>query len=170
MMHLYSAGSAQPLSSRLAELMAEAPDDPFTPEWVAVPSDGMRRWLTLELARHLGAASPGAGDGIAANIVRAYPGDLRTSVLAVGRPEGRPDPWRIERMVWPVIDAMVEAGGGTLLPTALTVLESEREGASLYAKARRIADLFDRYHLHRPQMVRHWAAGRLVDGAGRTPG
>jgi exodeoxyribonuclease V gamma subunit len=166
MMHLYSAGGARPLATRLAELLAVVPPDPFTPEWLAVPSDGMRRWLTLELARHLGASGPGAGDGIAANIIRAYPGDLRSAVLAVDRPEDQPDPWRIERMVWPVLEAIDEADHGTL-PTGLTALEGQREGASLYAKGRRIADLFDRYHLHRPHMVRQWAQNRLVDGAGR---
>jgi exodeoxyribonuclease V gamma subunit len=166
-MHLYSAGGAVPLAARLAEVLAEAPPDPFTPEWLAVPSDGMRRWLTLELARHLGASSPGAGDGIAANIVRAYPSDLRSAVLAVDRPADQPDPWRIERMVWPVLEAISEADDGTL-PTGLTALEGQREGASLYAKGRRIADLFDRYHLHRPHMVRQWAQNQLVDGAGRV--
>jgi len=167
MMHLYSAGSARLLATRLAEVLEVAPPDPLTPEWLAVPSDGMRRWLSLELARHLGASGPGAGDGIAANIVRAYPGDLRNAVLAIDRPPDQPDPWRIERMVWSVLEAIVEADPAAL-PTGLTALEGQREGASLYAKSRRIADLFDRYHLHRPHMVRQWARDRLVDGTGRA--
>jgi exonuclease V gamma subunit len=41
-------------------------------------------------------------------------------------------------------------------------------GASRYANARRVADLFDRYHLHLPDMVRHWDAGDPTHGAGRT--
>ena len=167
MMHLYSAASARPLAARLAGVLEAALPDPLTPEWVAVPSDGMRRWLSLELARHLGASAPGGGDGIAANIVRAYPGDLRSAVLAVDRPAGHADPWRIERMVWPVVETIAEADPVTL-PTGLTVLEAQREGASLYAKGRRIADLFDRYHLYRPHMVRQWARDRLVDGTGRA--
>jgi exodeoxyribonuclease V gamma subunit len=166
MMHLYSAGSGRLLATRLAAVLEVVPPDPLIPEWLAVPSDGMRRWLSLELARHLGASGPAAGDGIAANIVRAYPGDLRSAVLAVDRPPDQPDPWRIERMVWPVLEAIVEADGAAL-PTGLTVLENQREGASLYAKSRRIADLFDRYHLYRPHMVRQWSRDRLVDGVGR---
>ncbi len=166
-MHLYSAGSARLLATRLAEVLGAAPSDPLTPEWLAVPSDGMRRWLSLELARHLGASGPSASDGVAANIVRAYPGDLRNAVLALDRPKDQPDAWRIERMVWPVLEAISETDGAAL-PTGLTVLESQREGSSLYAKGRRIADLFDRYHLHRPNMVQHWARDRLVDGTGRT--
>ncbi len=38
-------------------------------------------------------------------------------------------------------------------------------GASRYAKVRRIADRFDRYHLHRPEMVCRWAQGESVDGS-----
>jgi exodeoxyribonuclease V gamma subunit len=165
--HLYSADSVRPLAARLADVLRGAPADPFTPEWLAVPSDGMRRWLMLELARHLGASAPGAGDGIAANFVRAYPGDLRGAVLAMDRAEGDPDPWRIERMVWPVMEAIARADRESGLPAALTAVEGQREGASLYANGRRIADLFDRYHLVRPQMVQQWARDRLVDSAGR---
>ncbi len=63
MMHLYSAGDARPLAARLAAVLADPPADPMTPEWLAVPSDGMRRWLTLELASRLGASGPGGRGG-----------------------------------------------------------------------------------------------------------
>ena len=59
MIHLYSADRALPLVGRVADILEEPPADPMTPEWLAVPSDGMRRWLMLELARHLGAGGPG---------------------------------------------------------------------------------------------------------------
>ena len=39
-------------------------------------------------------------------------------------------------------------------------------GGTAYGRARRIAELFDRYHLHRPDMVRLWAMGRDVDAGG----
>ena len=162
MMHLHSAGSARPLAARLADVLGHQPPDPMTPEWLAVPSHGMRRWLTLELARHLGASGDGRADGIAANIVPAFPGDLRSAVLAVDRSDDAADPWRIERMVWTVLEVMVRDGGDLGLPEALVA-----DSSSVYARARRIADLFDRYHLHRPQMVRHWSEGRFVDGTGR---
>jgi exodeoxyribonuclease V gamma subunit len=162
MMHLHSAGSARPLAARLADVLGDQPPDPMTPEWLAVPSHGMRRWLTLELARRLGASGDGRTDGVAANIVPAFPGDLRSAVLAVDRADDAADPWRIERMVWTVLEVMVRDGGGLGLPEALVA-----DSSSVYARARRIADLFDRYHLHRPQMVRHWSEGRLVDGTGR---
>ena len=103
MIHLYSADRALPLAGRVADILEEPPADPMTPEWLAVPSDGMRRWLMLELARRLGAGGPGGGDGVAANIVRAYPGTLRSSVLTADRGDPECDPWAIHRLVWPVL-------------------------------------------------------------------
>ena len=127
----------------------------MTPEWMAVPSDGMRRWLTLELARHLGAGGPGQGDGVAANVVRAYPGTLRSCVLAADRADPDRDPWAIDRLVWSVLavtEHAADPGAGSAPPAG-------GPGRPVTHQARRVADLFDRYHLHRPAMVRSWAAG-----------
>jgi exodeoxyribonuclease V gamma subunit len=162
MMHLYSADSARSLAGRLAEVLAEIPPDPMTPEWLAVPSDGMRRWLTLELARYLGASSRGGGDGITANFIRAYPGTLRSSVLNAERDDPRADPWSIDRLVWSVLAVADRAADHP----DLAGFVSPPPGASRYAGARRVADLFDRYHLHRPDMIRSWASGDARDGRG----
>ena len=163
MIRIYSADRALPLVGRVADVLSQPPADPMTPEWLAVPSDGMRRWLTLELARHLGAVGPDGGDGVAANFVRAYPGTLRSCVLAADRGDPECDPWAIDRLVWPVLAVTRRAAADP----RLAALHRLAPGASRYAQARRVADLFDRYHLHRPAMVRAWAAGQDVDGSGR---
>src|SRR5664280_251 len=165
MMHLYSAGRARPLAARLAEVLGDRPSDPMTPEWLAVPSDGMRRWLTLALAGHLGASGPDATDGVAANIQRAYPGTLRSCVLAADRDDPAPgsDPWGIERLVWSVL----AVADGHADDPVLEAIVAVPAGASRYARARRVADHFDRYHQHRPDMIRAWSAGNYVDGIGK---
>jgi exodeoxyribonuclease V gamma subunit len=161
--HVYAAGGAQPLAARLAGVWAGPVADPFTPEWLAVPSDGMRRWLTLELARHLGASPPG-GDGVVANVIRAYPGTLRSCVLTAARGQDHPDPWDIDRLVWSVLAALDRGGHDP----GLGGLSTLPAGGSRFARARRVADLFDRYHLHRSAMIRSWAAGRDVDSTGEV--
>ena len=125
----------------------------------------MRTWLWLELARHLGSA-PGHDDGVAANLTSAFPGTLRTRVLAAGRGDDEGDPWAVERLVWTVL-AVLTDGHDPDEPDDTDPLV-QRFGAERlgYAQARRIADLFDRYHLHRPQLVRRWAAGDDVDAVG----
>ena len=92
MLHLSSASRAGPLAAALAEVLADPPADPMTPEWVAVPTMAMRRWLALELARSLGTSGPGAADGVAANIRLGFPGTLRQVVLEAGS-AGELDPW-----------------------------------------------------------------------------
>jgi exodeoxyribonuclease V gamma subunit len=162
MMHLYSAGRADHLAARLAEVLAAAPADPMAAEWVGVSSQAMRRWLQLELARHLGASGTRTGDGVAANFDLPLPGWLRIRVLQAGRVEDEPDPWEIERLVWSVLAVGDAAAGDPVLEGFNAV----PDGASRYAKARRVADLFDRYHVHRPAMVRQWAANNDVGGLG----
>jgi exodeoxyribonuclease V gamma subunit len=162
-MRLHVAERVEPLAERLAEMLAAPAADPMAPDWVAVPSEGMRRWLSLALARHLGANGPGVGDGVAANISFAFPGSLRLRVLDAERAEDDPDPWRTERLAWAVIEVLDHHVDDPLL----ALLRRLPEGGSRYGRARRVADLFDRYHLHRVHMVRAWAAGHDVDGAGR---
>ena len=177
MIEVHLAERAEDAAAHLAALLAAAPAEPMTPEWVAVPSVGMRRWLSLELARHLGASAPGAGDGVAGNVRYAFPGALRSRVLAAGTGRtGTPgtddraavsapgvdeDPWAVEHLAWVVL-AVADAHADDPLLGALG------GAGTRYGSARRIADLFDRYHLHRPEMVLAWAGGRDVDGAGRS--
>ena len=160
---LHAAERIEPLAERLADVLRVAPADPMASELVAVPSAGMRRWLQLDLARHLGSSGPGHSDGVAANIEMAFPGSLRLRVLEAGRDPADPDPWRVERLAWAVLDvAVLHAGDARLM--AVTDLPT---GASRYGRCRRIADLFDRYHIHRPDMIRSWAAGNDLDGSAR---
>jgi len=160
-MYLYSADRAEDLAGKLAEILGDIPDDPFTPEWIAVPTDGMRRWLLLELARHLGTSGPAGGDGVAANMIRAYPGTLRSAVLNASRLDDGPDQWEIARMVWSLLTVFERLDDSGDLPEFTTLTE----GASRFTRVRAVADLFDRYHLHRPEMVRSWSGGADIDGS-----
>ncbi len=162
MIQIYAADTVEELAAGLSALVVGEPLDPMVPEWLAVPSEGLRRWVHLALARHLGASAGGAGDGVAANIVHAFPSSLRRAFLEAGAPDGV-DPWAIDRMVWHVLataDAEAVRGGTTVV--------AGPDGVGVrFDRARRVADLFDRYHLHRPEMIRAWAEGRDVDGADR---
>ncbi len=165
-LQIHTAGRIEPLVGHLAGVLSAPPLgrdasewDPFAPEWIAVPTEGMRRWLHLELARHLG-AGPDGGDGVVANVISAGPASLRQALLDAAA-EGE-DPWRVERMAWSVLAELQLTDD-----QALHRVRDVRDGASHFARARRIADLFDRYHVHRADMVRAWSAGADVDGAGR---
>jgi exodeoxyribonuclease V gamma subunit len=159
-LHRYAADRAGPLAARLAEVLNEVPPDPLTPEWLATPSEGMRRWVMLELASRLGAADPDRADGICANVRPAFADSLRRSVLEADGVDADRDPWSPQRLAWPVLALLADEVGATRMGVP-------RPGdASRYGLARQIADHFDRYHLHRAAMVRAWAEGHDVDALG----
>ncbi len=136
-----SLGEALPA---LAAQLAEPTGDLFTRELLVVPSLGVQQWLTERLATVLGARSGGA-DGIVASIDFVYPGALVARVL--GQPAAG-DPWSVERLTIALLDVI--AADPTLVPAGRL-----RDGP--LPAARRIADLFDRYHFHRADMMRRWA-------------
>lgn len=183
MLRIHTAGRIETLVDRLAHNLSRPPGDltddtwdPFAPEWIAVPSEGMRRWLNLELAARLG-SSDGRCDGVTANVVGAHPSSLRTAVLgseppgAVTSAGGRAadDPWRIESLTWSVMAELrgaVASESSTATDEQIRRVGTPPEGVSLWARARRIAELFDRYHIHRVDMIRSWLLGDDVDGTG----
>ena len=159
MLTVQVADSLAALASRLSSVLAHPPPDPLATEWVAVPSSGIQRWLELRLANDLGSSGTDRDDGISANIDFARPGTLRRLIL--GGDGVTDDPWDVSRLVWTIL--AVTAGG-----TDTVGIPALAPHASRYAWARRVADRFDRYHVHRPAMVRDWAAGHDRDASGRT--
>ena len=56
MLNLYHAPDLETLGELATTLLAQPLREPFAPALVVVPSQGMGRWLTLELARKQGIA------------------------------------------------------------------------------------------------------------------
>ena len=157
MLHVHRSDRADGLIEALRAVLADAPPDPFAPELVAVPTRGMERWLTQRMSSALG-ATPGRADGICANVEFPFPHRLAgAAVAAASGIEPETDPWLPERLVWPlleVVDAAREESWMALLAAHLRAGRARR-----FATARHLADLFDRYALYRPEMVRGWARG-----------
>ena len=157
MLHVHRAERADRLVEALAGVLADPPDDPFAPELVAVPTRGIERWLAQRLSHRLGVT--GGDDGVCANVVFPSPADVVGRVLAV--PDE--DPWRPERLVWPLletIDACAEEPWCAPLGAFLGVGDQgDTRRGRRFAAARHLARLFSRYADHRPALVRAWAAG-----------
>ncbi|MET0578342.1 MAG: exodeoxyribonuclease V subunit gamma [Ilumatobacteraceae bacterium] len=167
---LHRAERADVLTDVLAGLLATPVADPFSAEVVAVHSLGVERWLAHQLSARLGATA-GRADGVCANLRFPFPGRMVQSALAAatGVDPGA-DPWRPERLAWSLLD-VVEANleedwlyvlGGHL--GAGDVDDARRDRR--FAVVRHLADLYDRYAVHRPSMVLAWAAGDDHDGEG----
>lgn len=166
MLQLHTAPSARDLVTALDRVLSDPLEDPMRPEWIAVPAAGLGRWMRIALSRSLG-ASDGRGDGVAGNIDVTTPGALQRIVLDAARAEATgdrdaKDPWAVEPLVWPVLDVLDAHRGDDRLGPVATLAD----GATRFGQARRMANLLYRYGLQRPAMVRSWAAGDPVDGAG----
>src|SRR5215211_7056311 len=169
MLHVHRAERADGLVDALRGLLAEPPADPFAAEVVAVPTRGMERWLSQRMSDRLG-ASPGRADGVCANVEFPPPRRLVGDAVATASGiDADTDPWLPERAVWPLLDVVQECLAEPWLATLSRHLGGPDRGADPVRRARRLAtlrhlaELFDRYALHRPDMLRAWAAGD--DGA-----
>jgi exodeoxyribonuclease V gamma subunit len=176
MLHLHRSERADALVESLADVLRSPLADPFEAEVISVPTRGVERWLMQRLSHRLGTSADGRSDGICANVEFPFPGRLVGESMAaacgVGRDE---DPWRADRAVWPLVETIDEhVGEPWLAPvaghlggaTADGALTDEVRRSRRFATARHIADLYDRYSVHRPEMVRAWNGGADVGGSG----
>jgi exodeoxyribonuclease V gamma subunit len=161
---VHRAERADALADALAELLAEPLHDPFAAEVVAVPTRGMERWLTQHMSAVLGASS-GRGDGVCAGVRFPFPHRLvGDAIAAASGVEPESDPWLPERAAWPLLEVVQESLGEPWL-ASLSAYLGGGDGADPVRRARRLsavrhlAGLFDRYALHRPEMIEAWAHG-----------
>ncbi|HEX4902851.1 MAG TPA: exodeoxyribonuclease V subunit gamma, partial [Acidimicrobiales bacterium] len=178
MLTIHRSERADALVDALVRLLADPLPDPFAAEVVAVPTRGVERWLTHRIAGAVG-TSPGRSDGVCANVDFPFPGRLVGDVLAEATGVDRhEDPWRPERLVWPLLDVIDENLGEAwlgLLAGHLGATDAdEADGDELrrarrFATARHLADLFDGYGIYRPDMVLAWHALRDGEPAAGIP-
>ena len=110
-LHLHRSERADALAGGLAALLSRPLTDPFAGEVVAVPTRGIERWLAQTLSGQLG-CSEGRSDGICAGVDFPSPSRLASRALAgVLGLDREDDPWRADRLTWPVL-AELEAARG----------------------------------------------------------
>ena len=163
MLHVHRAERADRLADGLAATLLEPLNDPFAPEIVAVPTRGIERWLTQRLSTLLG-TSDGRRDGVCANVEFPFPARLIQSALAAATGiDPDTDPWVAERSVWPLLEVVDECLAEPWLATLARHLEGARGNAEdpmrRFGAVRHIAELFDRYSVQRPDLVRAWERG-----------
>ena len=169
-LHLHRAERADVLVNGLGALLSSPPEDPFTPDVVAVPSKGVERWISQSLSVTLGAAD---GDGVCANVLFPSPARVVAEALAVGSGvDPREDPWAERRLSWAlldVIDGCCTEDWCLTLGRHLGMLDGQVDQGRRVAVAQKLAGLFASYAAQRPAMLRDWAAGRDSDGFDRRP-
>ena len=163
MLHVHRSERADRLADGLATALITPLADPFMADVVAVPTRGIERWLAQRLSTRLG-VTDGREDGICANVDFPFPGRLIVGALAEATNiEPDNDPWLAERSVWPLLELVDECIDEPWLETLKAHLDGARpepdDPVRRFGVVRHIADLFDHYGVHRPEMIRGWAAG-----------
>ncbi|MGY1714210.1 exodeoxyribonuclease V subunit gamma [Geodermatophilus sp. SYSU D01106] len=166
-LHLHRSESAQSLVDTLVHLLAAPRQDPFEPDVVAVPARGIERWITQQLATHLGAT--GKQDGICARVEFPRPDDLLLRVIAAASDEHRRavDAWQPGRVVWSMLDVLDEVlleapNGGSDWCAALRAHLTTADGSPSerrYGVAHRLTERFAGYAAARPHLIKAWHAG-----------
>lgn len=171
MLRLFVSDQADALVARLGDELHRNPlADPLSSEVIAVPSRGIERWMSQRLAvgsderhepmnsdldHHVGLA----GEGISANTTYVLLHDYLTDLVGASGREGQ-SPWHPQRLRWTlarlVEDDLRDADLGIL--TDYLHSQSDQPGNRLDA-TRYVAELFDRYHWQRPEMISRWASG-----------
>lgn len=179
MLVVHRSERADCLVDALGTLLSTPLPDPVTPEVVAVPTRGVERWLTQRLSHQLGAGSADR-NGVCANLDFPFPAALLARALAAAtgiHPDT--DPWRPERCTWHLVDLIDEHAGDPALAPLMSHLRAATpasrpgrpEPLRRLAMAGHVADLYDRYALHRPELILAWGApagARPEDPAGPT--
>jgi len=168
-LHLHRSERADALVPPLAALLADPPEDPFTPDVVAVPTRGVERWLAQRLSHHLGAGPDGEA-GICANVTFGSPlrlvGEVLTATLGL---DAADDPWKPERLTWrmlEVVDTTLHEPWAAPIARYVGADDDEIRRGRRLGLARHLARLFATYASQRPDLVDAWARGLDEDGAG----
>ena len=151
--HIHAGNRLETLAARLAQALSEAPSPPLLPERIVVPHPTLGRWLTLELAEHL---------GVAANLEVELPAQFAWSIMREAVPTlPAEQPFALKRLRWRIFEALADIADGAVPADAAAVRRYLADGdpRKRFELAERLAGVYDRCLLYRPDWIRAWEAG-----------
>lgn len=151
-LHIHRSNRLEMLAEALGEVTRTPLRSVFAPEVIVVQSLGMRRWLSLEVARE---------NGIAMNSAFPFPAALVEQLFAIVLPEHAGDPvFSPDLLLWQILGllpSLVKEPDGAELAH---YLQGENLPLKGYQLAGKIARVFDRYLAYRPEFALDWQQGR----------
>ena len=162
MLRLHTSNRLEALVAKLAEVVQTPLSSPLQSEQVMVQSQGMARWLRLELA---------ARHGICANYSFPFPKVFCAEVLAVNAAQAGEQPaLSREVMQWEIMRLLPELLPRPEFAPLRHYLGDGANSRKRFQLASQIANLFDQYLVFRPELVLGWDQGRLRDaGSAQNP-
>lgn len=154
MLSLFHAPDLETLGELACTLLAQPLSEPLAPALVVVPSQGMGRWLTLQLARSTGIAMQ-----LEVQLPAKFVWDVSRLVLGQLPEQSAFSP---SSLTWRLYDWLCEPEHCAQAPRLAHYLAGgdERRRLSLAVK---IADVFDQYLLYRDDWLAAWERSELLD-------
>lgn len=160
MLTLYHAPDLESLGVLACRLLAQPQADVLAPARVVVPSQGIGRWLTLQLAHEQGIAMH-----LDVQLPSSFVWALARQVFGALPEQSAFNP---QAMTWRLYDWLCEPANLARAERLQRYLEAGDERRRL-ALAAKIADVFDQYLLYRDDWLAAWERGELCDlGADET--
>lgn len=157
MFTVYYSNQLDILKELMTALIKREPlADPFQQEIILVQSPGMAQWLQIQLAQQF---------NIAANIQFPLPAtfiwDMFIKVLP-GIP--KESAFCKEAMSWKLMWLLPHLLNRPIFAPIKHYLNDDNNKQKIHQLSKRVADLFDQYLVYRPQWLKQWENGRLIDG------
>lgn len=154
MLSLFHAPDLETLGELACKLLAQPLSEPLAPALVVVPSQGMGRWLTLQLARSTGIAMQ-----LEVLLPAKFVWDVSRLVLGQLPEQSAFSP---SSLTWRLYDWLCEPEHCAQAPRLAHYLAGgdERRRLSLAVK---IADVLDQYLLYRDDWLAAWERNELLD-------
>jgi exodeoxyribonuclease V gamma subunit len=159
MLKLHTSNRLETLAQSLAETIRSPLRSPFEPERIVVQSQGMARWLKLQLAQHQGICS-----NCQFPFPQAFTYEEFRSVLP-GLPEEAV--YEPDLLVWRIMKQLPQLLNQPGFEGLKNYLVDEPDSRKLYQLAERIGYLFDQYLVFRPELVLQWEKGATEDWQSR---
>ncbi|MBD9413339.1 exodeoxyribonuclease V subunit gamma [Pseudomonas sp. PDM16] len=154
MLSLYHAPDLETLGLLACKLLAQPQADVLAPARVVVPSQGIGRWLTLQLAREQGIAMH-----LEVQLPSSFVWALARQVLGALPEQSAFNP---QAMTWRLYDWLCEPANLARAERLERYLHGGDERRRL-ALAAKIADVFDQYLLYRDDWLAAWERGELCE-------
>jgi len=151
-LRLFTGNRLETLSRVLADALKSPLTSPLEQEIFVVQSNGMERWVSMEIAKYL---------GISANNRFLFPNTFIHEMMSKVVPleEGTSSGFSPDVMTWRIMKLLPVCLDEPAYEEIRYYLGNSLWNRKSYQLAAKIADIFDQYLLFRPEMIFRWENG-----------
>lgn len=160
-LHIIHSNKVERLHDELCYLLKQSPlSNPFEVETIVCPSKAMSRWAHVRFAKNM---------GVAAHYHYPMPSTWLWQMASHVLPNiPEHDPLQRELLTWKVFYALndhldIDHSDNERFDSVNYYLKNDDDATKRWSLAKKIALIFERYQLFRPDMIQQWTQGELDD-------